>query len=445
MSNQTLDTLQQFITECNQSNSINDKIEVLKKYPNLQNIFAYIYDKVKYTYGITSDKINKLQNDPKVSCVFPRYTTIEELLDGLNNKEVTGHKAVGEVLAFINSGNEQYRQLIYNILDRNIQTRTTATLINRIYPGCISSSYVALARDINDYDPDRTKIDLTQGQWWVSRKLDGVRCTVLIDNNGDCRVLSRSGQEYKTLSKLTDELKLLNLRNVALDGECCIVENGVENFQKMMEVIRRKDYTIPNPRYYMFDMINLDDFLRYHSDEPYSSRYNRLMDTFAGKEDVPYYRVLPQIWVSSWKQVAELEAEASKNGWEGLILRNDSPHDEGRSNNMLKLKKFYDAEFIVKDVEMGPLRIIKYDENGKSYEATEEMLSAVMIEYKGSIVRVGSGFSTQQRQEFYKDPSKIIGKQICVKYFEVSQDKNGKYSLRFPTVKAIYDTPRNGI
>ena len=70
------------------------------------------------------------------------------------------------------------------------------------------------------------------------------------------------------------------------------------------------------------------------------------------------------------------------------------------------------------------------------------MLTAVVINHRGNIVRVGSGFSIDQRKQFFRNPSDILGKEITVQYFEESQNQNGDYSLRFPVVKAIHGEKR---
>jgi DNA ligase-1 len=70
------------------------------------------------------------------------------------------------------------------------------------------------------------------------------------------------------------------------------------------------------------------------------------------------------------------------------------------------------------------------------------MLSCVMIQHKGYIVRVGSGFSIEQRQEFYQDPNKILGKIIEVQYFEETKNQDGGISLRFPTFKILHGAAR---
>jgi DNA ligase-1 len=130
-------------------------------------------------------------------------------------------------------------------------------------------------------------------------------------------------------------------------------------------------------------------------------------------------------------------AKAGKHGWEGLILRADEPYKGKRSKDLLKYKSFFDDEYEVVDVEMGPFRYVK---NGA--ECEETMLSCVTIKHKKYDVRVGSGFTIDQRQEFYKNPKKILGKTITVQYFAESENQEGGISLRFPTFKYLHGEKR---
>jgi DNA ligase-1 len=57
-------------------------------------------------------------------------------------------------------------------------------------------------------------------------------------------------------------------------------------------------------------------------------------------------------------------------------------------------------------------------------------------------VSVGSGFTLDERYEFYKDPKKSIGKVILVSYFEETSNDKGTISLRFPTFKYLYGNKR---
>jgi ATP-dependent DNA ligase len=101
----------------------------------------------------------------------------------------------------------------------------------------------------------------------ISRKLDGVR-TICILNNGIPEFFSRTGTQFQTLSNLNEQAtKVLNLakqmygEEFVLDGECCLYdENGNDDFNGIMKEITRKNHTIANPKYVIFDLIKKSEF-----------------------------------------------------------------------------------------------------------------------------------------------------------------------------------------
>ena len=127
---------------------------------------------------------------------------------------------------------------------------------------------------------------------------------------------------------------------------------------------------------------------------------------------------------------------ATDNNWEGFMLRKDVGYEGKRSKNLLKVKKFFDAEYIVVDAELGWMSVVR---DGK--EVQEEMLAQVWIKHKGYDVKVGSGFSQEQRIKYMDE--NIVGKTITVQYFEETKNDKGGISLRFPTVKHIYENERD--
>jgi DNA ligase-1 len=56
---------------------------------------------------------------------------------------------------------------------------------------------------------------------------------------------------------------------------------------------------------------------------------------------------------------------------------------------------------------------------------------------------VGSGMDNQQRLEWFKNPNLIIGKEVTIQFFEETVDDKGSLSLRFPTIKYIYENKRD--
>jgi len=214
-------------------------------------------------------------------------------------------------------------------------------------------------------------------------------------------------------------------------------ENGNENFQGIIKEIKRKDHTIENPFFYMFDLLTLEEFVNKEGTTSFSIRNVQLDNLFFEREfkNIGY---LEQKLLIDERMLTYYIGLAKENAWEGLMLRKDAPYQGKRSNDVLKVKQFYDAEYVVIDVQNGPFRVIV---DGKEVE--EDVMRNIVIEHKGYRVDVGSGFSLEQRRLYKENPDAILGKQVTIQYFEESQNQNGGISLRFPTIKAIYETERN--
>ena len=430
-----LDRLQEFVNRSNASNSNNDKLDVLREYTTDQEVLQalrYVYSPFKQYY-VTSKNLKKRSD--LVSPIGNQYGSIFTLLDTLNDRVITGHDAIAAVNRFILE-NRQHEELIYNIIDRNLKTRSTASMINKIVPGLVPTFDVALAATYDE--KTKKKVDLDVDDWYLSRKLDGVRCLAFFDNFGNVTFKSRSGKPFDTLGKVAQELEKLNLYNTVMDGEICIVdENGDEDFQSIIKEIKRKDHTIENPLFQIFDMISLEDFENKTSREKLSERLDNLHMVMERIENLAYNKVLEQDLVTSWDMFESKMNLAVQSGWEGLMLRKDEKYKGKRSNDILKVKKFYDEEYVVVDLENSPNRVIV-----DGVEVEEMMLKNVIIEHKGHRVQVGSGFTIDERRNFFQNPDKILGKTITVQYFEETTNQNGTHSLRFPVVKAVYENGR---
>lgn len=424
--------INEFIEKMNSSTSSNDKVEIISySGKNVLKVLYYTYNTFMQ-YNITPKAINKRKD---LCNKYTKFSSIFDLLDSLNQRLITGHKAIEETNGFIYC-NPDYEKLLCLMLERNLKVRASVKLINRAVPSLIPTFNVALA---NKYDDKiKNKVDLEKDVWYVSRKLDGVRCLIVVDEKGKVKSFSRSGKQFHTLSLIEKEIKNLGVKNIVYDGEMCIVdENGNEDFQTVMKEIGRKDHTIQKGLYQIFDFIPYKMFKRgYASTGTFSQRVFALQHIMSG-ENLNYLEFLEQTPISNFDDLDKLAIEASEKGWEGLMLRKNDTYKGKRSNDILKVKTFHDAEYNVKDVVFGPFRYIK-----EGVEIEESMLSAVLIEHKGNTVRVGSGFSIEQRQKFFNNPQEIIGKEITVQYFEESQNQNGEKSLRFPVIKAIYEDKR---
>ena len=132
-------------------------------------------------------------------------------------------------------------------------------------------------------------------------------------------------------------------------------------------------------------------------------------------------RVLPMLYYGTdQSKIDELLEQMVAEDKEGLMLNTDVPYKRTRHKGILKIKRFYTMD----------LKIVGYEEGTGRLEGT---LGALVLEYKGNTVKVGSGFTDEQRTELWNNREDIIGALCEVKYKEISSDKNtGLESLQFP-------------
>lgn len=394
-----------------------------------KNILRYTYHPM-WQYNVTSDNLKKKNH---LVARKNEYKNFFDLLDDLKNRKITGHDAIAAVNSFIEHHSD-HEELIHCVIDKDLKTRAGDKIINKAIPDHIPEFSVALA---DKYEPKL--VDWEDG-WYVSRKIDGARCIAIVDHSGNVSFYSRTGKSFDTLDIVGDGIKAIPyLRGMVLDGELCLVDDdGNEDFQGVMKELRKKDHTIPNPSFKIFDILTHEEFYtkKGESSRPYSIRYRNLKEIMRTNE-CPCLSVLAQERIKNDDHFQEWVKRGTDYGWEGVMLRADEPYKGKRSKDLLKVKKFFDDEYEVIDIEMGPFRYVL---NGKEHE--ENMLSCVTIKHKGHDVRVGSGFTIDQRQDFYKNPNKIRGKQITVQYFEETKNQDGGISLRFPTFKFLHGDSR---
>lgn len=446
-----LEYLNGFVKELRSTNSRNEKEEILESwwgeqellstvYDNneLEKLFHYVYDYDKQYY-VTSANILKFRQKESYQAQiisnpweFADSYTLWDLLDELSKRILTGNLALTVINEFIRirNLNKEEEQLVLDIIDKDLKCGLSEVTINKVIPNLIKTYDVALAKK---FEPKHN----VNEDWVIERKLDGARIQI-IKKNGVVKCFSRKGKEYLTLGKIIEELTDKMPDNTVFDGEVCIVDdNGKESFEDIMKVIKRKDYTIEKPVAILFDMLTLEEFENGKSTTRYTDRVEKLKKWYS------QYGVLQTISIINYEHfTAENFNEWVKKvrdwGWEGLMLRKNAGYKSGRTDELLKFKMWQDAEYKVIAIEEGDAQELV---NGVMKKI--KCVGALVIEHKGNRVGVGTGLSLEQRKLWYQYPEYIIGKTITVKYFSETVDQEGKPSLRFPVLKAIYDGERD--
>lgn len=438
MKNVTIELLDQV----RQASTLSEKISLLKNHRSdfVDMIVADALDK-SITYGITSKGIEIQHHSLDNHAYVGWYDGFHAILERLASRELTGNAAIETITDYLKDHDEDTQRFLLSVLDRDLSLGIGWDTYRSEVMGLDDQFEVALAQHL-----EKVKgVNPVDGTYFASRKCDGVRCVAIISDGG-VEFRSRQNKVFTTLDRLKPAVATFCLGLTGqwvLDGELCKIDaNGDEDFQSVMKEIRKKDYTIESCCYQVFDVLTYDEFRLGKTRKDFTQRLALLKKLNEAYEEHPH----GDCWVKPLKQErlacqADFDRWAGyveAGNWEGFMLRKDVPYQSGRTKDLLKVKKFFDAEYTVEGVEVGEMSTAMPGQGIVKYQG----VTRLVIDHKGNKVGVGSGMSREQRIAWMEDPSQIVGKTITVKYFEETKSQDGKFSLRFPTLKFVYENGR---
>ncbi|MBS4893752.1 MAG: hypothetical protein KHZ90_08255 [Veillonella parvula] len=395
-----------------------DKENILKRNKDnelFKEVLRFTYDPYIVT-GISKKKLNK-----KVK--FKPYDTEDDIIDMMAylTKNNTGKdKDIIYIQNWLR--NQENKEILSEIITKDLKCGITAKTINKVFKGLIREFNVMLASGYFKDDNDKK----VKGDFILTTKLDGIR-NVVIKENGVCKLFSRQGQVMEGFIEIEEEFKLLP-DNMVYDGELLLKDDkGLASddlYRETMKVVR-KDGIKKNVEFHVFDVLPLEEFQKGKSKSKCIDRKKLLNSLLA---DRGFKRIIevPMLYVGNDKnKIMELLDEAKRNNEEGIMLNKcDGLYECKRSKEILKVKQFNDGDMRVIDIIEG---------DGKN----KGKLGAITVEfeYEGRIhtCDVGSGFEDEEREKYFKNKNLLIGKIVTIKYFEISKNQQGGFSLRFPT------------
>ena len=262
--------------------------------------------------------------------------------------------------------------------------------------------------------PFNTKKKEIKYPCYVQPKLDGVRCVVVGES-----LFTRNGIAIPTLEHIKNELKL-NTDNLVLDGE--LYTDDI-NFEKIVGLVKKAKKTPEEEENSLKIYLNVFDYIDTNQD--FSERLSNLNKFFQRNKDLKYIKQVKTEDCNNEEQVMEYLEKYTKEGYEGVIIRNKVGKyaENSRSNNLQKLKKFIDEEFEIIDFttaktgkEVGCVVWVCKTKEGKKFN-----------------VRPLGSFEDRKKQ--YNEGKKYVGKMLTVKYQEMTND----HIPRFPVGITIRD------
>lgn len=397
-----------------QESSRNRKEELLRAYDSYEfRTMLYYLGNDFIVTGLAKSKIQKqLDGEPEV-----KLSQLGEVLTYLGECNTGRDEDVLVAQYYINGQDAQYREFLEEVLTKTYRMGVTAKTINKVYKGLVPVFDVQLA-----YPYDKYK-DKVSGSYTVSTKLDGHRL-IAIKEDGDVRFYSRTGQVIYGLDELAQAIEDLGIDNYVFDGEAEALGVSKADTYKETTKLLRKDGSKQGVRMTVFDGLPLDEFRKGRSKLAYSERRKQLTQVI---EDGQYIRLIDCLYQGEdYGQIPNLLNEAISKGEEGIMVNIDSElYYTKRHKGILKVKAMMSDDLLCVGV---------FEGDGK-YRGK---LGGIQVDYKGSIVGVGSGFSDADRELYYSNPELIVGKIVEIQYFETTTNQKSEgESLRFPVFKGL--------
>ena len=276
--------------------------------------------------------------------------------------------------------------------------------------------------------------DILAGKLWrITEKIDGVRRLFYKDKNGKITSYTKTGKRDDWLGHIGLYLERKNFpadtiydcelvdRDLYFSGKDSFILRAVTTGKASQQFKANKTDLVA----ICFDLFSPDGDLRIGSERHFrlSSAFNEVplgSPIFA----VPYYGVLNGNDIKVLNYL--MDRITSRNG-EGLMLMNlHAPYIHGRSNELIKVKRF--EEFIGRVID------VEFASAGTKIEGG---ISALICEVPGCTVpvRVGSGFTNKERKYFVEYSP--IGLFIEIDAFGKTQDAKNDISLSMPVFKQL--------
>lgn len=350
------------------------------------------------------------------------------LLDNLHDRKLTGDAARAAVQDTLSWYTKRTAKYLARVIRKDLECGAQDTTFRKVYPNLIIPSFdVMLAKKMDE-----------KYEWkfpcFAEAKYDGQRIIAIVNvKSKDVRYLSRSGKDADFCNGIFDK-ELLRIASMRTSYDTIVFDGEVmaSSFQEsaMAKGIKNADAK-KMLRYYAFDWMLLSMW----SSRSCTKLSQRLRSTTlrTSIEDSKTVLVKSTIskYLTSENEANKFYREIVGAGYEGLIIKDlNADYVWDRSPAWTKWKPIITLDLEIVEVlkgsgkystTCGALRLVGEDENGNKIDT-----------------KMGSGMSNEDRNYFWNNRNKLVGKTVEVEAQEITKAKNSEtFSLRFPVFKKI--------
>ena len=346
----------------------------------------------------------------------------------LIERESTGHAARDLIIDLMNlSKEDQWNNWYRRILIKDLRCGVSEKTVNNVAKKMNLKFRVPVFSCMLAHDGAKHPKKI-KGDCLVEYKYDGVRVVAIVKKN-KATLYSRNGKIFNNFAHIENALSKPEYNNIVFDGEVMS-----DDFQALMKQVYRKSGANTEDAYLaLFDMLPLKEFNEGRSKLNSLERkqeLNKLSKTFGSEIKLVDYEIINFDNEQGQEKFSEMNKEALEKGFEGLMIKPSNNYYEcKRSHAWLKIKPFIEVTLKVIDIQEG---------TGKH----EGKLGAFSVEGEDDgkffSLSVGSGLTDEQRDMYWADKDKLIGRLIEVRADAITKSIEGEhFSLRFPRFKSF--------
>lgn len=399
----------------NSGKKLQEILEENKDNKLLKDILYFVYN----PYIVTGLSFKKMQKVVNKQMKYLLANTLYDVFDHLLEHNTGTDIDISYVQEFISSQPSEYQEIYVEIFTKELKLGITAKTINKVWKNFIPEFNVMLAEK---YWDRMEELEKSKPEIIITQKLDGVRAVLEVNDN-DIKIFSRQGKLITGLKDIENEAKQLS--NGFYDGELLLNKENLPSkdlYRETVTVVNSKDDFKSNIIFNVFDYIDYNSFLQGKWNKKCKDR-----KAFVHKEldriKARWIKSVEILYQGEYnKDIVQQELDKQiKLEHEGVMINlTNAPYESKRTKNILKVKTMQDCDLKIKGFEEG---------TGKN----KGTLGAIIVDYKGFPVKVGSGFTDKDRDYFWINKNELLGRVITVQYFEeTTNKKDNSLSLRFP-------------
>lgn len=378
------------------------------------DMLLLVYDN-NYVYHVANLKQEPIQDESIVSDEN-HFIEFRKLLLDLAKRKYTGNDAQDRLLAILNKCSIEEQELFVKILKKDLKMGVSEKTINKVKKNFVPTFSAMLAHPFKKFPKE----------FVLQPKLDGYRC--LAFNHGDyVELRTRNGKAIEGFKEIERQISFLPV-GYMYDGE--IINKNFNGTQKEVFTKKENKTGVLN----IFDMVSIENFYGKGEKVKYIDRALRLSlcQDVIDNDELDALKIVESTSILRNVEgiddvVLEYHMEYTNQGYEGTMVKDiTSPYVQKRTYGLQKIKDF----------ETDDLTIIGYYEGNKG-TIYEGMLGGFTVDYNGTYVDVGGGYSMEQRRYFWEHKEEMIDKVIEVQFQPEAKGEEKMKSLRFPQFKCL--------